>query len=194
MSDKGLKVRCLDDYTDLPDIIENGATFADNAKIKAQTIAAYLHIPVLADDSGLCVEALNGAPGVYSARFAGEGATDSQNNEKLMDELTKFQEPLHADSKVSSQNEGPQLLSPASYVCALALVDPVANRIVQAEASCDGFIIDEYRGESGFGYDPLFYLPQFGKTMAELSIEEKNKISHRALALDRFLVQFSAMQ
>ncbi len=178
----GIKVRSLADYSELPPIVEDGATFADNAKIKARIIAAHLHIPVLADDSGLCVEALGGAPGVYSARYAGEHASDADNNAKLLRELTA----IGGSDKQPHGGEGPRLLSPAAFVCALALVDPVANEVMVTEGSCDGFIIDHLRGEHGFGYDPLFYLPDFGKTMAELPVEVKNTISHRAKALQQF--------
>jgi len=176
-----IKVRSLADYEDLPPIVEDGATFADNARIKAQVIARHLHVPVLADDSGLCVAALGGAPGVYSARYAGEGAADAANNAKLLRELAQV-----AEAPPAAAGE-PRLLSPAAFVCALALVDPVANAVIEAEASCDGFIIDEPRGAGGFGYDPLFYIPGLGRTMAELAPAEKNAISHRAKALRLFL-------
>jgi XTP/dITP diphosphohydrolase len=180
---KGYKVRSLADYTDLPEIIESGTTFAENARIKAQIISAHLHVPVLADDSGLCVKSLGGDPGVYSARYAGENATDADNNAKLLQELSGAApvEGLPTDA------EQPKLLSEASFVCALALIDPVANEVIEAEDSCRGYIIGEERGESGFGYDPLFYIPAMGRTMAELTMEEKNEISHRAKALRLFL-------
>lgn len=180
---KGYKVRCLTDYTDLPEIVESGTTFAENARIKAQIISAHLHVPVLADDSGLCVAALNGEPGVYSARYAGENAADADNNSKLLQALSEVGsvDGLPADA------EHPKLLSEASYVCALTLIDPVANEVIEAEDSCRGYIIGEERGESGFGYDPLFYIPALGRTMAELTVEEKNEISHRAKALRMFL-------
>lgn len=175
----GFKVRSLSDYTDLPPIVENGETFAENARIKAQIISAHLHVPVLADDSGLEVSALNGAPGVYSARYAGENATDEANNAKLL-------QALNASSAAQEGEEEPKRLSEASFVCALALIDPVANELIEAEAACEGYIISEPRGEGGFGYDPLFYIPSLGKTMAELTIEEKNQVSHRAKALRLF--------
>ncbi|MDD9269906.1 XTP/dITP diphosphatase [Paenibacillus sp. GCM10023248] len=180
---KGYKVRSLADYTDLPDIVESGETFAENARIKAQIISAHLHVPVLADDSGLCVQALGGAPGVYSARYAGEQATDADNNAKLL-------HALHAAApaeEIPADGTHPKLLSEASFVCALALIDPVANETIEAEDSCRGYIIAEERGEGGFGYDPLFYIPALGRTMAELTVEEKNEISHRAKALRLFL-------
>ncbi|MDF2647757.1 MAG: XTP/dITP diphosphatase [Paenibacillus sp.] len=180
---KGYKVRCLTDYTDLPEIVESGTTFAENARIKAQIISAHLHVPVLADDSGLCVAALNGEPGVYSARYAGENATDADNNAKLLQALSEVDsvDGLPVDA------EHPKLLSEASFVCALTLIDPVANEVIEAEDSCHGYIIGEERGESGFGYDPIFYIPALGRTMAELTMEEKNEMSHRAKALRMFL-------
>ncbi|MEC0225516.1 XTP/dITP diphosphatase [Paenibacillus alba] len=182
---KGYKVRSLADYTELPEIVESGKTFAENARIKAQIISAHLHVPVLADDSGLCVKALGGDPGVYSARYAGEDATDEDNNAKLLQALSDI---APSDELASPLGTGhPPLLSEASFVCALALIDPVANEIIEAEDACRGFIIGEERGESGFGYDPLFYIPEMGRTMAELTMEEKNAISHRAKALRLFL-------
>jgi XTP/dITP diphosphohydrolase len=189
---KGVKVRSLADYSDLdlPEIIEDGETFADNARIKAQIISAHLHVPVLADDSGLCTDALLGAPGVYSARYAGEGAADDTNNAKLLAELSKLQpSPPEAITPAT-----PRLLSPASFVCALALVDPVENICMQVEAKCDGYIIAQPRGDGGFGYDPLFYMPEFGKTMAELTVEEKNQVSHRAKALRNLMDQINEQQ
>lgn len=180
---KGYKVRSLADYTDLPEIVESGKTFAENARIKAQIISAHLHVPVLADDSGLCVKALGGDPGVYSARYAGDNATDAANNNKLLQALS---ESTPADG-LPMETGHPKFLSEAAFVCALALIDPVANEIIEAEGSCPGYIIGEQRGESGFGYDPLFYVPSLGRTMAELTVAEKNGISHRAKALRLFL-------
>lgn len=180
---KGYKVRCLTDYTDLPEIVESGTTFTENARIKAQIISAHLHVPVLADDSGLCVAALNGEPGVYSARYAGENATDADNNAKLLQALSE----VGTVDGLPADGEHPKLLSEASFVCALTLIDPVANEVIEAEDSCRGYIIGEERGESGFGYDPLFYIPALGRTMAELTVEEKNEMSHRAKALRMFL-------
>ncbi|SDN58066.1 XTP/dITP diphosphohydrolase [Paenibacillus sp. yr247] len=180
---KGYKVRSLADYTDLPEIIESGTTFAENARIKAQIISAHLHVPVLADDSGLCVKALGGEPGVYSARYAGENATDADNNAKLLQALSNAA-PVGG---MPTDDGHPKLLSEASYVCALTLIDPVANEMIEAEDSCRGYIIGEERGESGFGYDPLFYIPALERTMGELTMEEKNEMSHRAKALRLFL-------
>lgn len=190
--ERQVEVRSLMDYKDLPDIVEDGETFAENALKKAQTIALALNLPVLADDSGLCVDALYGAPGVWSARYAGEHASDTENCDKLLRALAIS--PLKIEHAISIHNQPsrPQLLSAARFVCALALYDPaqddnIQETILQVEESCEGFIIPEPRGLNGFGYDPVFYLPAFGRTMAELSVEEKNRLSHRAKALSKLI-------
>jgi XTP/dITP diphosphohydrolase len=172
---KGIGVRSLRDYPELPEIIEDGDTFAANALIKARAIAAALHIPVIADDSGLCVDRLNGEPGVYSARYAGEGAGDAANNAKLLAAL--------ATEEAKELGNGLRSLSPARFVCAIALVDAEGKSLAEVQGECEGEIISEPRGDHGFGYDPLFYVPAFGRTMAELSMEEKNGISHRGRAI-----------
>jgi XTP/dITP diphosphohydrolase len=170
----GKEIRSMYDYGGLPEIEETGATFAENAFIKAKAVAEALQVPVLADDSGLCVDALDGAPGVYSARYSGEEATDAANNRKLIAEL----------ARAGAKPSGPDgTLSTARFVCALVLYDPQTGNSVQAEGAVEGRILPEPRGQGGFGYDPLFYLPDLGKTMAELSLEEKGRISHRARAL-----------
>lgn len=176
----GIKVYSLNDFENVPEIVEDGATFADNALKKATAVASVLHLPVLADDSGLMVDLLDGKPGVLSARFAGEQATDQMNNDNLITELRKQSE------KRRLRNPAPYL-SPARFVCVLALYDPERNETLQAEGRCEGFIVEQGRGELGFGYDPLFYLPEVGKTMAELDTHEKNRISHRARALRNLL-------
>jgi XTP/dITP diphosphohydrolase len=167
-----MEVRSLADYPDLPEVVEDGETFAENAEKKAKQIAERLHLPVLADDSGLSVDKLNGAPGVFSARYAGEKASDEMNNAKMLAEL----------NALDNQGESP-FLSAARFICAIALHDPARNTTLHVEGSCNGFIVGEPRGDNGFGYDPLFYLPQFDKTMAELSLEQKNEISHRGQAM-----------
>lgn len=198
----GVEVKSLADFEGIPDIVEDGATFAENAMIKARVVAEHLGIPVLADDSGLCVDALDGRPGVYSARYAGEGATDALNNRKLVNELRSLN-PLRdiAEAELAQASytveEAPDLVPPeelsrAEFRCALAMVDPVRGRTVEAEGACEGWIIAEPRGDGGFGYDPHFYLPAFGLTMAQLPIEEKNKISHRAAALRHFMELYKA--
>lgn len=147
-----------------PDVIEDGSTFRDNALKKARAIAEYSGKLTLADDSGLEVDALDGEPGVYSARYSGENATDKSNIEKLL----------------SSLGDNPN--RKARFVCVLALVDSEGEEIV-VEGFCEGEILHEPRGEGGFGYDPVFYLPDRGLTMAEVEPEIKNRISHRANAL-----------
>lgn len=147
---------------------ENGASFAENALLKARAYCAVSRLPTLADDSGLEVDALGGGPGVYSARYAGNGATDRQRYEKLLDALRGV----------------PPAQRSARFRCAIALVLPDGTEEI-TEGECEGIIIDTPRGEHGFGYDPVFYMPALGKTMAELPPELKNRVSHRARALMR---------
>jgi XTP/dITP diphosphohydrolase len=167
---------------------EDGLTFEANALKKAKTLAQLLGVPVLADDSGLCVDALDGAPGVWSARYAGEHATDAENNAKL---LLALQERSDAGAGIMSSDKAgeasPQLLSKARFVCALAMYYPLEDEAIQVEAACEGYIIGEARGDHGFGYDPLFYLPEYDQTFAEVTIEHKNQISHRSKALQLLL-------
>ncbi|MFS1513976.1 XTP/dITP diphosphatase [Chengkuizengella sp. SCS-71B] len=169
------KVRSLADIDQVPEIIEDGISFIENAEKKASIIAKYLNTTVIADDSGLCVDQLKGAPGIYSARYAGEHGNDNLNNNKLLNELNNL--------NIEPDENG--CLSKAQFVCALVLVNPNSNQVIKVEGTCEGRIINQPRGECGFGYDPLFYLPQYKKTMAELNVEEKNKISHRANALKK---------
>lgn len=164
----GYEVKSLLDIENSIDVIEDGATFNENAIKKAETIARHFNIPTLADDSGLIVEALNGKPGVYSARYAGEAKNDIANLEKVLDEM----------KHVPDDKRG------ASFHCSLALAQPSENTIV-VEGTCQGVITKKPFGEHGFGYDPIMYIPSLKKTMAELTKEEKNKISHRANALKK---------
>jgi len=152
----------------LPEVAETGTTFAGNARLKAVALAVATSLPTLADDSGLCVEALGGAPGLYSARWAGEGASDADRNAKLLSVL----------ADVSAEQRS------AQFVCALALALP-DGRTTIGEGSCEGRILTSERGVHGFGYDPLFFLPLLNRTMAELTDDEKNVYSHRAIALLR---------
>ncbi|MCM3129903.1 MULTISPECIES: XTP/dITP diphosphatase [unclassified Paenibacillus] len=170
----GKEVKSMYDYPNVPDVVEDGTTFAENAWKKAKTVGDALGLPVLADDSGLCVDLLDGAPGVYSARYAGEGAADGENNEKLLSELES--------RKLGEDTEQP-LLSPARFVCSLVLYDPATEEKLEAYGTVEGFITSETAGCGGFGYDPLFYLPSYEKTMAELSMDQKQAISHRGAAL-----------
>ncbi|WP_282941236.1 XTP/dITP diphosphatase [Paenibacillus sp. RC67] len=168
---KGIAVKSLLDYEDIPEIIEDGDTFAANALIKARAVALRLRVPAIADDSGLCVDRLNGEPGVYSARYAGEPSNDQANNLKLLEELSKL------------PAEGTQSLSTARFISAICLVDKDGQVVSAVEGYCEGEILAAPRGEHGFGYDPLFYITTLDKTMAELSIEQKNEISHRGKAI-----------
>jgi XTP/dITP diphosphohydrolase len=176
-NNRQLEVRSLADYPAIPSVEEDGLTFGANALKKAKTLAQLLGVPVLADDSGLCVDALEGAPGVWSARFAGEHATDAENNAKLVLELRSLGV---MEGSVSQAFK-------ARFVCALALYNPENHEVIQVEEACEGLIVLEARGSHGFGYDPLFYLPDFELTMAELAIDQKNQISHRAKALRTLL-------
>jgi XTP/dITP diphosphohydrolase len=161
-----LDVLTLEDFPPIPIPEENGTSFKENAIKKARFFARYTHMPVIADDSGLEVDFLEKRPGVFSARYAGEDATDEENNRKLLEEL----------KGIPHDKRG------AHYVCAIALVLPSGEEGT-FEGRCDGFIGEEAKGSGGFGYDPLFYLPEYGRTMAELKLAEKNRISHRGKAL-----------
>ncbi len=152
------------------DIIEDGETFKDNALIKARTVAKITNLPTIADDSGLCVEYLGGAPGVYTARYAGEGATDDANIDKLLGAL----------SGVPEEKRG------AYFACAIAVVFPNGEEKTFF-GKCDGRILEERRGANGFGYDPIFFVPEYNMSMAEIPMEEKNKISHRSRALTEMM-------
>ena len=166
------ELKSLDEVGLTAEIEENGATFAENALIKARAAAASGYIG-LADDSGLAVNALDGAPGVYSARFAGEHGNDAANNALLLEKL--------ADAEDRS----------AAFVCAFACVFPDGREPIVAEGRVEGEILKAPRGEGGFGYDPLFYYAPFEKSFAELSADEKNKISHRGEAVERFAQLFA---
>ena len=167
---KGIEVRSLLDYDHMPDVEETGTTFAENAILKATTIANMLHETVIADDSGLIVDALNGEPGVYSARYAGEGKNDQANIEKV---LTKLQGvPFEQRT--------------ARFYCTLAVAKPNGD-VITVDGVCEGYITKSPIGENGFGYDPIFFVPEKQRTMAQLTKEEKNEISHRAKALQHLL-------
>ncbi|MFC4184783.1 XTP/dITP diphosphatase [Saccharococcus thermophilus] len=165
---RGVEVKSLLDFPDCPDVEETGSTFAENAILKAEAMARYFNTMVIADDSGLSIDALGGRPGVYSARYAGEEKNDQKNIAKVLSEL-----------------EGvPFAKRTARFHCALAVAAP-GRRTTVVEGTCEGYITEKPQGENGFGYDPIFYIPQKGKTMAQLSAEEKNQISHRAKALEK---------
>ncbi|XID93578.1 XTP/dITP diphosphatase [Paenibacillaceae bacterium WGS1546] len=176
----GIEVRDLRETDGIPEIEETGSTFEENAYLKAKAVADIVGLPVLADDSGLCVDALGGAPGVYSARYAGEPSNDAANNEKLLRELARVAggEPAAAEGA-----EPVMLLSPARFKCALVLYDPAGGSHLTAEGAVEGGIMDRPRGSEGFGYDPLFWVTSMKRGMAELTLDEKNEISHRGVAL-----------
>ena len=158
----------------ITDAEETGLTFMENALLKARHAAKQTGKPAIADDSGLCVPALGGAPGIYSARYSGKHGDDKANNDKLLQNL----------SNLEKRN--------AYYVCAIAyLHHPEDPLPILAQGLWYGEILLDGRGTNGFGYDPLFYIPQLGKTAAEMEAEEKNRISHRALALANFAQQYS---
>ncbi len=158
----------LRDFPDLPAVVEDGATFVENAAKKAIETARATGHPAIADDSGLVVDALGGRPGVLSARYAGEDATDMQRCEKLLQEM----------AGVPAGNRQ------AAFICAAAVASPEGQvRVVEGE--CRGVITRYPKGNYGFGYDPVFFVPDFGKTMAELPPDVKNRISHRARAFEK---------
>ncbi len=156
----------LNELDDVPEIIESGETFEENARIKAEVIFNKFGVPVIADDSGISVDQLDGRPGVYSARYSGEGATDEANNEKLLCELKNFPEP-HS----------------AKFVCSAVYFD--GEKFLTAYGEVKGRIIKSPRGKNGFGYDPLFLPDGFDRTSGELELDEKNRISHRAKAFNK---------
>ena len=160
------------------DVVEDRDTFVGNARKKATEIAKVAGMPCLADDSGLEVDALGGRPGVYSARYAGEGATDAQNNAKLLDELGDI-----ADAQRT-----------ARFRCAIVIVDRAGRELATADGACEGRIEHESKGSHGFGYDPLFVPDGYAETMAELGPETKNKISHRAEAAAKLVPLLQRLQ
>jgi XTP/dITP diphosphohydrolase len=181
-----IRIYNLSDFVDVPSVVEDGVTFMDNAEKKARTIGDALKLTSLADDSGLCVDAIEGRPGVYSARYAGQHASDQDNVDKLLQELEKLHEAGYTSGAATPIHPlGYKLLSPAYYACALVLYDPASEQLLRVEETCSGWIIDQRSGDNGFGYDPIFYLPEYGKTVAELTLTEKQKMSHRGKAMDK---------
>jgi XTP/dITP diphosphohydrolase len=161
-----LELRTIDDLAPAAELREDGVTFVENALAKARQAARATGLPAIADDSGLEVDALDGAPGVYSARYAGPGADDAKNNAKLLEALRGI----------------PPSRRGARFRCVAAFVDPARGVEIVREGACEGEVLAAPRGEDGFGYDPLFFVPTVGRTMAELPLEEKNRLSHRAAA------------
>ena len=168
--DGEIEVLSLLDIPDWEDVEETGVTFADNAALKARVAVQRTGLIALADDSGLEVDALDSAPGVYSARYAGEPKDDERNNDKLLHLL----ETIPEDERT------------ARFHCALVMATPSGEEYL-TEGTVEGRILTQRRGSDGFGYDPVFYLPEFARTMAELTLTEKNTLSHRAQAFRKVI-------
>lgn len=160
-----IKLVSINDGIVIPEVIEDGKTFEENSQKKAIEIAKFLNMITISDDSGLCVDALNGEPGIYSARFAGENATTEDNNKKLIESL----------KGISNRK--------AKFICVISLAKP-NGEYFSFRGEVNGDILEEERGENGFGYDPFFYLSKYNKTFAEMP-EIKKEISHRAIALEK---------
>lgn len=164
-------IRNMDSFGPIPEVVEDGDTFEANAYKKASLTARILGLPALADDSGLAVACLGGAPGVHSARYAGPNASDKERCEKLIKEMAG-----HSDRR-------------ALFECVISIAVPTGAALTY-EARCEGLIADEPAGDGGFGYDPVFYYPPLGRTFAELTAEEKNRVSHRGKALQELRSEF----
>jgi XTP/dITP diphosphohydrolase len=169
-----ITTRTLSEFDGVPEIREEGATFEEIASSKARQAARLLDIPAIADDSGLEVEALDGAPGILSARYGGEPVDDRANNRKLLEAMR------------GKENRR------ASFVCAIAIAKPSGQTLLYT-GRCTGEILPEPRGKHGFGYDPLFFYPPFGRTFAQLTAKEKNRVSHRGLAMGRLRDDFGSI-
>lgn len=165
---EGVEVICLDDLPGAPEIEETGKTFAANARLKAEGVMTFCGLPTLADDSGLEVDALDGAPGVHSARYAGKDASDDDRIELLLKNLAQVQPAQRT----------------ARFRCVVAYADPARpGQVELSDGSCEGQILFERRGAGGFGYDPVFFVPELEQTFAEAPAEVKNKLSHRGRAM-----------
>jgi XTP/dITP diphosphohydrolase len=173
----GLELLSAADMPGVPDVEETGASFAENAALKASAVARATGRWALGDDSGLEVDALRGEPGIYSSRYAGPDSTDSDNNTKLLEQLAEVPEPQRT----------------AQFVCHLAVADPQGDIRLQLAGACRGRIVSQLRGASGFGYDPLFLIPEYHRTFGELSPAVKSVLSHRARAFERLVPKLAAL-
>ena len=171
LADFDIKLKSLKDFGPIPPVEEDGATFEDNAYKKAAFTAKILGIPALADDSGLMVKALGGLPGVKSARYAGETATDEENNLMLLKAMREVED------------------REASFMCIIAIAVPRGPALIY-EGRCDGSITQKLVGNKGFGYDPVFYFPPLKKTFAQMTTDEKNRVSHRGKAMAELKAEF----
>lgn len=167
----GINLKSLAEVSSPIEVEETGSSFIENARLKAEVQAKHLTAWTIGEDSGLCVPFLKHAPGIYSARYSDPGATDERNNQKLLEEL--------AEAKGDARR--------AYYVSTIALATPSGEIVLEASGKCWGRILTEYRGDGGFGYDPLFEIPEYHQTFAELGITVKSVLSHRARALSRFI-------
>ena len=164
----GVTVKTLLDFPQIEDVEETGKTFEENAILKAEAISKKFNTMVIADDSGVMIDALDGRPGVFSARYAGEDKSDEANNDKVLEEMMD----------VPEKDRG------AQFYCAIAAAQPGKSTIT-VNGVCEGSILFERRGTNGFGYDPIFFVSSIKKSMAELTPDEKNQISHRAAAMKK---------
>jgi len=186
-AETGVEIQPVPTMRDLPPCIEDGSTFEANASKKALHYASYTRRAVFAEDSGICVDALGGAPGVLSARFSGQDATDERNNQKLISELRRHSEKPEAASHLRVRIAYPPFSGfPAHYACVIALAQG-EQILTVVEGRCDGIIIERPRGSGGFGYDPYFFYPPLNGTFAELSGNEKFHVSHRGIAFRKLL-------
>lgn len=167
----GFAVIPVTQFPDVPEVVEDGRTFAENAAKKAREVALAIGQWVIGEDSGLKVDALGGAPGIYSARYSGDDATDEKNNAKLMVDM----------SAVPDDERG------AGYVCSVALSNPAGEIRIAVEGTCRGRILRQPGGSGGFGYDPYFLIPEYHRTFGELSSLVKHRLSHRARAFAKFI-------
>lgn len=174
---RGFEIKTPSDFPDAFDVDETGTTFMENARLKAISQAVHRGLWAIGEDSGLCVKALDGRPGIYSARFSGPTATDQSNNVLLLDRMRSV----------------PDGQRQAYYVSTIALADPSGCIHIETHGECYGRILTSPRGESGFGYDPLFEIEAYQKTFAELGLDVKRAISHRAHALREFLNRLDAL-
>ena len=175
LSDLPVEIKTMADFEGIPDVEEDGATLEENAIKKATEFHKFTGLPAIADDTGLEVDALNGAPGVYSSRFAGEEASYEDNRKKLLRELENV----------------PEAKRGAQFRCVVAFAD--GSRRMTTEGIVRGKILQEERGDSGFGYDPVFWVPEFEKTFAEIDLEKKNAISHRGIAFRKMKAELKIL-
>ncbi|WP_166819922.1 RdgB/HAM1 family non-canonical purine NTP pyrophosphatase [Thalassoroseus pseudoceratinae] len=183
----GLKVVGVDQFANVPEVDEDRDSFIGNAQKKAAEVAQVVRRWTIAEDSGLCVDALNGAPGVYSARYAHEDRPDGESVDR------QTQDSLNNAKLIRELSDIPRDRRTAKYICHVSVADPEGVVRLDVECACRGMIIDEPRGENGFGYDPYFSIPEYHRTFGELSGLVKNCLSHRSRAMQRLIPQLVAL-